>query len=118
MAGVIALALKALSAERRAGEQMARANSLDVNLTNLAAMLADAENRHREEKERADRLDDAVSQMVADMVAGPVDGATRRLLQKANATKSARGDGARELHPPRSADVEAGTELLDPSLDG
>jgi len=111
--GVLTLALKALSAERRAGEQKARADSLDVNLTGLAAQLADMTNRCNEERQRADRLDSAYAKMLADVAAMPATGAFSRLLAIMSAAKTAARD-PRELPAPISADAGSDSDLLKP----
>jgi hypothetical protein len=112
--GVLALAFKALSAEKRAGEQKARADSGDVNMTSLAAMLADMTNRHREEKERGDKLDDVVAKLLVEMASGPSVGAFDRLRTIIAAAKTADRDGQGVVSAPTSADARADTRLFRP----
>lgn len=112
---VLTMGLKAISAERRAGEQKARADSLDVNLADVTARYADVAKLHREEKERADALENA---WLAAIASEPVAGAHDRMLQALAAARAARdhGDGARALPDGgRAAEPRRGdTDLLAP----
>jgi len=119
--GVLTMGLKALSAERRvtaaekrAGEQKARGDALDVNLTGLAAQLSDMTNRHREEKERADHADDTVAQMLTEMAARPATGSYAVLLQIIAARHAERRDGTRAMPAPASTVAGLDTGLLKP----
>lgn len=116
LVGVITMALKALSAERRAGEQKARGDVGDVNQTALATMLSDMTNQRNEEKARVARLRKALAGLQAQIVSGPVNGSAARLLQ-AIATATAEDDhDSRELPEPVSADTSAprDSDLLRP----
>lgn len=115
-AAVLTLAIKALGAERRAGDQKARADALDVNLTGLAAQLAEMTNRHREEKQRADGLDDLFAQVLT-RAAGPARGSYELLLAEVRAYYAKRGDGARAVHPSASPGTPGPDDLLDPYAD-
>lgn len=112
--GVLTLALKALASERRAGEQKARADALDINLTGLAAQLADTNSLRLQEKQRADRLDDAYAQLLSEMAARGATGSYAVLLQIIAAAKANGGDGARGVHSPIGTDGGADTRLLKP----
>lgn len=114
LASVLVLAFRCLGAERRAGEQKARGDCLDVNLTGLAAQLADMTNRHREEKERADHADDTVAQMLAEMAARPAAGSYAVLLQIIAAKHAERRDGSRAMPAPAGAHDGLDTELSRP----
>ena len=88
-AAVLVLALKGWSTERRAGEQKARADALDVNLTNMAAMLADSTNREKEQRERAEKANRTITALLAEMAAAPAGGSYRRLIALISAAESA-----------------------------
>ena len=108
---LLTLALALRSAERARGDQKARGDTLDVNLTGLAAQLADMTNRLREEKARADALDDLLA---AYAVSGPVDGEYDRLLQEWRTVRAPNRDGARVVPAPASASQDDPDRLLDP----
>lgn len=112
-AALVTFALKFASAEKRAAEQNGRAQVLDVNLTSLAAQLADVTNKAREEEERGDRLDDLFAKVLV-RAAGPVRGSYDELLQEVRDYYAKRGDGSTEVHQPASAGTAGPDELLKP----
>ena len=104
--------------EHRWGEQKARGDALDVNLTGIAAQLSDVTTKHQEVKARADRMSKALSKLVALIAARPVDGSARVLLQEIAAASAAEGDHGDGDVPVRSgADAGGDTELLRPGAD-
>jgi hypothetical protein len=111
---VLTMALKALSAERRAGEQKARADSLDVNLTSIAALLADTTKQLQDARERMDALSEMA---ISDAANHPTDGSFKRLLALLGVNHAKGPDGAGNsavLHgQPTPANDPDG--LLDPS---
>ena len=109
--GVLVLAFKALSAERRAGEQKARADVLDANHTIAARQLADTAAQLKDAQERLDDLSTALVNMAGDM---PVNGSFHRLLQVADRRKAASGDGAGSVHHDESSDAGRDDGLLKP----
>jgi hypothetical protein len=110
--------LKALSSERRAGEQKARADSLDVNLTGLAAQLADSTKREQEQKQRADRLSAVHAKLLAEVALMPADGSYRRFVQIMSSASPEGSDGAGSVYQPTGARPGTDTDLLDPFADG
>jgi hypothetical protein len=109
LAAVLPLAYTALAATKRAGEQKARADALDVNLAGMVAQRSDALNQARIEKERADGLDDLIAEM---SVRRDVDGAFDELLLKWARSTANRGDGAGIVHPPASPSGPGPDDLL------
>lgn len=111
---VLTLALKALSAERRAGTEKARADVLDANHSMVAAQLADTAEQLKDAQERIDDLANELVQCAADM---PADGAYLRLLARLGVTRKTagdHGDGASPVLHERSASGEDPDGLLPP----
>ncbi len=95
--GLIALAVAAISAERRCGDARADESALAVRFESMTAQ-RDAESRRADdEKERANALDDLLADAA---VTGPVLGAYDRLLQTWRARRAPSSDGARAVPTP------------------
>jgi hypothetical protein len=110
--------LNALSqAKGRREEAVGRAKA-EALATALSTQLTDSINREQEQKQRADRLDDAYAKMLADIAAMPATGAFSRLLAIVSAAKAHGSEGPRELSPPSGADARPDSGLLDPFADG
>lgn len=75
---VLTLALLAIAATRRAGNEKARGDSLAVRIEGITAQNTDLATRLKDEKARGDALDAAIVEAAA---AGPVAGSFDRLLQ-------------------------------------
>jgi hypothetical protein len=95
----------------RREEAVARAKA-EANATSYATQLADMTNRHREEKQRADNIEDAVMQSAV----GSVAGSHGQLLQAIAAARAARGDGSRAVPADAAAAAprRGDTDLLPP----
>jgi hypothetical protein len=110
--GLIALALKALSAERRCGDARSDEASLAARLESMVKQRDDESTRADYEKGRADALDDALADAALNNV-GPVDGSLGRLLQAWTRIRAKSGDGTRVLPTP-AATVSPGPDDLLP----
>lgn len=111
VSGLIALALKALSAEKRGGDARADEAGLAKSLEFMTRQRDDAETRANEERNRADALDSLLAEMAT---SGPVDGAFDRLLSKWQAARTRRHDPAAMPAPSGTATASSGDELLRP----
>lgn len=117
----VALPLAIIGFREATGRRHAevRAAIADVNQTSLASMLADSTTREKEATQRADRLAAAHQKILLQLAARGPAGSYAFLLQIMSEADAAEGgDGNAIVPTPRSADVAAGTELLDPSKDG
>ena len=119
---LLTLALALRSAEHARGDQKARGDALDVNLTGLAAQLADtttreqqALNREKEQRERANKLETA---WLAAVAAEPVAGAHARMLAALAAARAAHAHGGDSGDVPDAGPAPRSrvgdTRLLDP----
>jgi hypothetical protein len=106
--GLIALAVKAISAERRCGDARSDESAVAVRFESMTKQRDDAETRADDERKRANALDDLLAEMAA---SGPVDGAYQRLLSKWKTTR-ARGDAAPAVPAPSAP--AASDELMRP----
>jgi hypothetical protein len=100
------LAIYAITATRRAGEQQARGDVMAVRMEVAIANAKNESNRADAEKERADALDAAIVLCAADAV-GPVAGSFERLLQARAAASTANRDRAPAVRDAGTASGEA-----------
>lgn len=110
ISGLIALAIKAIGAERRSGDARADASGLAKSLESVTKQRDDADQRADDERKRADALDSLLAEMAT---TGPVDGAFDRLLAKWQASRARRDDPA-AVPAPSSTPATNGDELLRP----
>lgn len=107
VSALLTLAIYAITSTRRAGDEKAGRAEFAARNESLTAQVADLASRLKDEKERADALDDLIAELA---VAGPVDGAYDRLLQKWATSKP--GGGARVVPPPASPAGPGPDDLL------
>lgn len=115
LAAFVPLAFVAIAATKRTGEQKARADVLDVNITGVAAQLADMTTRHKEQKERADKLSDLHAKMLVEMAGLPSAGSYQRLLSLiAAAQGTPAGDRQGGVPAPEPTEPGLDSRLLSP----
>lgn len=112
--GFIALAVKALDAERRCGDARSDKSALAVRLETRTAERDDLANRLDDERTRANALDDLLANSA---IAGPVDGAYERLLSSWATERAAHRDGTRALPTAPAAASPGPDDLLRPGQD-
>lgn len=106
---VASLALYALVATKQGGNEKAARAELAVRIEALTAANTDLATRLKDEKERADALDDLIAEMA---IVGPVPGAYERLLQRWATGRP--GDRARAVPAPTTATKPGPDDLLPP----
>jgi hypothetical protein len=106
---LMTLAVIAIQATRRAGDEKARRSELAVRVESVTAKNNDLAQRLKDEKERGDALDDLIAELA---IAGPVDGEFKRLLQRWATQRPDDRPGI--VHPPASPASPGSDDLLRP----
>lgn len=117
--GVLTLAIWALLAERRAGQQRARGDVLSVRYEEMIAKNNNLEAEVKTQKGKVHALDLAIAKYASEAV-GPIDGALARMLEAAQAIKAdsaapseLRADPGAPGGPPATHPT-SDTDLLEP----
>ncbi len=112
--GLIALALKGLSAESDLGDAREHEATIAGQLASASAATETERSRGDAEKKRADALDDLIAKHAADAV-GPVDGAFQRLLQEWSVASNPATGGAQNAVPAKPSSSTPGPDdLIEP----